>query len=163
MRLRFPDRTLRFDAGGVVIGLLLSGLGGLLLWEAHRLPQQGGYGGVGPADVPRMIGWGLLLLAAWTVLAAARGGFDPRPRQQVPAVLWIVGGLAVQLVLLPVAGFSIASGILFACTARGFGQKKLWISLPAGILFALLVYGLFDGILSLNLPSGLPERLLYGG
>ncbi|MWP39430.1 tripartite tricarboxylate transporter TctB family protein [Rhodobacter sphaeroides] len=163
MRHRFPDSPRRPDRAAVVIGLLLAGVGGLLLWEAHRLPQQGGYGGVGPADVPRMIGWGLMALAVWTVVEAIRGGFEPRPRQQVPAVLWIVGGLAAQLLLLPVAGFSIASGVLFACTARGFGERRLWIALPAGLIFALLVYGLFDGILSLNLPSGPPERLIYGG
>lgn len=163
MSRQFPDRPRRPDAAAAVIAVVLTALGGLLLWEGSRLPQQGGYAGVGPADVPKLIGWGLLGLSAWTLVEALRGGFDPRPRQQVPAVLWILGGLAAQLLLLPLAGFSVAGGLLFACTARGFGKRQVWLTLPAGFLFALAVYGVFDRLLSLNLPAGLPERLIFGG
>ncbi|MBZ4689419.1 MAG: family transporter, small (4 TMs) inner rane subunit [Cereibacter sp.] len=163
MSLHFPEKPRRPDGAAFVIAAGLAALGALLVWEGNRLPQLGGYAGVGPADVPKLVGWCLVALAGWTVVAAFRGAFPERPRQQVPPLLWIIGGLAAQLVLLPAAGFSIATGILFACTARGFGKRQLWISLPVGLAFSLAVYGVFDRVLELNLPAGLPETLLYGG
>jgi putative tricarboxylic transport membrane protein len=78
-------------------------------------------------------------------------------------ILFIIGGLALQLALLHVLGFSIASGLLFACTAAAFGKRNFAISLPAGIAFALGVYGVFDQLLKLNLPAGFLETLIFGG
>ena len=54
--------------------------------------------------------------------------------------LWIVGGLVAQMLLLKTAGFSIATGVLFACAARGFGRGPLWMTVPVGIVFALVVW-----------------------
>ena len=153
----------RPDGAAFVIAAALAGFGLLLLWDASRIPDKAGYSGVGPGDIPRLIGWGLLALAAWTGLAAWRAEFDPRPKQQVGPLVWIVGGLAVQLALLNVAGFAIASGLLFACTAAAFGKRNLVLTVPVGIVFALLVYGVFDGLLKLNLPAGPLERLIFGG
>ncbi len=50
---------------------------------------------------------------------------------------WIVGGLVLQLLLLKPLGFSIATGLLFALTAAGFGKRKLWITIPVGIVLCL--------------------------
>ena len=77
-------------------------------------------------------------------------------------MLWVVGGLGAQLILIGPLGFSIATGILFAFTAAAFGYRKLWISLPIGIATATVVYGVFDRLLQLNLPTGLLETLIYG-
>jgi len=40
-------------------------------------------------------------------------------------VLWIVGGLLAQIALIKLTGFSIATGVLFAMTARGMGRVSL--------------------------------------
>jgi putative tricarboxylic transport membrane protein len=153
----------RPDGAAFVIAAALAGFGLLLLWEAARIPDKAGYSGVGPGDIPRLIGWGLLVLAAWTGLAAWRAEFEERPKQQIGPLVWIVGGLAAQLVLLNLAGFAIASGLLFACTAAAFGKRNLLLTIPVGIVFALAVYGVFDGLLKLNLPAGPLERLIFGG
>ena len=58
-----------------------------------------------------------------------------RSRTSAP-MLWIVGGLAAQMLLLKTAGFSIATGLLFAATARGFGRGPLWLTIPVGIVFS---------------------------
>jgi putative tricarboxylic transport membrane protein len=78
-------------------------------------------------------------------------------------ILYILGGLALQLALLHPLGFSIASGLLFACTAAAFGKRNVALTLPIGIGFALVVYGVFDQLLKLNLPAGVPETLIFGG
>lgn len=157
------DRTRRPDGAAFVIAAGLAVVGLVLLFEAARIPDMAGYAGIGPADVPRLIGWGLLGLSVWTVIDGMRGGFDPRPRQQPVPVFWILAGLVLQLVLLPFAGFSVASGLLFACTARGFGQRRLTLTVPVGIAFAAAVYGVFDRLLQLNLPAGPLELLVFGG
>jgi putative tricarboxylic transport membrane protein len=158
-----PEKGRRPDWAAFVIAAILAAIGALLLWEGARLPEAGGYSGVGPGDVPRLLGWCGLGLAAWTALSAIKGDFDTRPRQQPVPVLWIVGGLLAQLILLKPAGFAIASGILFACTARAFGQRRTVLALIIGIVFATAVYGVFDRVLKLNLPAGPLETLIYGG
>ena len=157
------DRTRRPDGAAFFIAAGLAALGGLLIWDAARIPDLSGYAGIGPADVPRLIGWGVLGLSVWTVVDGLRGGFDPRPRQQPVPVFWILAGLVLQLVLLPFAGFSVASGLLFACTARGFGERRLILTVPVGIAFAAVIYGVFDRLLQLNLPAGPLELLVFGG
>jgi putative tricarboxylic transport membrane protein len=116
----------------------------MILRDAAGLKQDGGYAGVGPADVPRLIAYGLLLLAGLTVVAGLKGDL-PRPPRQAPApVLWIMGGLVGQLALLHVAGFVISGAILFGMTARGFGQKPLWRTCWWGFVLAFVIYGVFD-------------------
>ena len=85
------------------------------------------------------------------------------PRQNPVPLLLIGGGLALQIALLQVIGFSLATGLLFAATAAAFGKRNLLVSLPIGVAFALGIYGIFDGLLRLNLPGGPLETLIYGG
>lgn len=154
--LRRPDRAALWIAGGLAL------FGGVILQDAFRLGEAGGYSQVGPATVPEVVGFGLIGLAIWTVIEALRGDFPGRPRQQPAPVLWIVGGLAAQLLLLNIAGFAIATGILFACTARGFGKRNLALTLPVGIAVSLVVWLIFSQILQLHLPAGPLERGVLG-
>ncbi|MFM2355515.1 MAG: hypothetical protein RLZZ528_1251 [Pseudomonadota bacterium] len=156
-----PER--RPAGAAFVIAAGLAGLAVLLLWDAAGLKQDGGYSGVGPADVPRIIAVGLLLLAGFTALAGVRGDL-PKPPPQAPApVLWILAGLGLQLALLHVAGFVIAGAILFGFTARGFGRRPLWLTTGVGLGIAAVIYVVFDRLLKLNLPGGPLEQLFFGG
>ncbi|GAJ91960.1 hypothetical protein RRH01S_03_00280 [Rhizobium rhizogenes NBRC 13257] len=76
-------------------------------------------------------------------------------------MVWIVGGLAAQMLLLKPLGFSIATGLLFAATAAAFGKRKLWISIPLGIALCLGVWLIFSGLLQLSLPAGPLEHLFW--
>lgn len=151
----------RVDPSGLAVALGLLALAGVLWWDAGRLPEARGYAGMGPADTPRVVGAGLALLGLWAAWEAVRAPEAPSPRQDVPALLWIVGGLGLQLLLLRSAGFSIAGGLLFACVAAAFGRRRLWVTIPIGIVFALAVFGVFALLLQLNLPAGPLERLLF--
>ena len=161
IRHEHPERRPQWAAFIIAAGL--AGLAGLLLWDASGLKQDGGYSGVGPADVPRMVAYGLLILSALTVVTGLKGKL-PRPARQAPApVLWILGGLGLQLVLLHVIGFILSGAILFGFTARGFGQKPLWRNMAVGLGLAMVIYGVFDRLLRLNLPGGPLEKLVFGG
>ena len=154
---RRPSWAAFIVAGG------LAALAAVMLWDASLLKQDGGYAGVGPADVPRLIAYGLLALSAATVVAGLRGDVPRAPKQAPAPVLWMLAGLIAQLVLLHPAGFAIASGMLFGFTARAMGRKPLWLTCGVGFLMALVVYGIFDRLLKLDLPAGPIERLIFGG
>jgi putative tricarboxylic transport membrane protein len=144
-----PERRPRWAAFIIAAGL--AGLAALILVDAAALKQDGGYAGVGPADVPRIIAYGLLALAVMTVVAGLKGDL-PRPPRQAPApVLWIMGGLLGQVALLHIVGFVISGALLFGMTGA------------VGFVLALVIFGVFDRILKLNLPGGPLEMLIFRG
>ena len=153
----------RRDWAALAIAAFLAVVAGVMLWDSARLADLGGYSGVGPATIPRVVAFCLLGLAVWTVAAGLRGDFPERPAQSPQPVLWIVAGLALQLILLKPLGFSIATGILFAFTARAFGKRNLAMTLPIGIVFAFAVWVVFSQLLMLHLPAGPLERLFFPG
>ncbi|SSC67268.1 tripartite tricarboxylate transporter TctB family protein [Ciceribacter selenitireducens] len=152
-------KTRRPDGAALVIALVLAGLAALIFWDVDRLGDVVGYSPVGPATVPQWIAFGLVGLAVWTAVAAFRRDFPEREHQEIAPVAWIIGGLAGQMLLLPTLGFSIATGVLFAATARAFGKRQLWFSLPLGIAICLAVWLVFALLLQLSLPAGPLEHL----
>jgi putative tricarboxylic transport membrane protein len=156
------DDKRRPDRAALAIGVVLALVAILMLWDTWRSTAGFSSDPIGPKGFPYLVGVCLLGLAVWTVIAALNGDFPEREQQQLPPMLWIVGGLAAQMLLLNVAGFSIATGLLFAATACAFGKRKFWVTIPIGILFAFCVWILFSQGLQLALPSGPLERLLFG-
>jgi putative tricarboxylic transport membrane protein len=150
----------RPDRAALVFAACLGIAGIVILWQTAMMPVAANYARVGPTTFPYVISMGLLGLAVWTVIAAVRGEFPEREPQRAGPVLWIVGGLAAQMLLLKVAGFSIATGLLFAATARGFGRGPLWLTVPLGIVIAFVIWIIFAKGLQLSLPAGLIERFV---
>ena len=114
---------------------------------------------VGPKTFAYIIAGGLFILAVWTAFEAWRGDFPDREAQDLPPMLWIIGGLTVQLLTMKTVGFSIATGLLFAATAKGFGKGPLWMTVPIGIVFSFVVWIVFAKGLQLSLPAGPFEQL----
>jgi putative tricarboxylic transport membrane protein len=153
------SRRRRPDRGGLVIAAGLAGLALVIFRDASHLRPASGYAGIGPAAFPTVVATGLVTLAAATALSAWRAGFPPRASDRLEPIAWIVGGLVAQLLLLKLAGFSIATGLLFAATARGFGRGPLWMTIPIGIALALAIFVIFSLGLKLSLPAGPLEHL----
>lgn len=154
-------QTRRPDWAALTIAAVLAVIAGLIFWDVSRLIGLAGYSQVGPTTVPYAIACCLIGLAVWTAAEALRGDFPERDHQEIGPVAWIVGGLVAQMLLLNTLGFSIATGILFALTARGFGKRKLWLSVPIGIAFSFVVWVIFAKLLQLSLPAGPLERLFF--
>ena len=148
------------DRAGLVIAVLLGLLAAVIFYETRAMKVTALYARVGPTTFPYVIATVLAALAVGTALSALRGGFPEREPERLAPILWIVGGLALQLLLLKPAGFSIATGCLFALTARGFGRGPLWLTIPIGIVFSLAVWLVFSRLLMLSLPAGPLERLI---
>ena len=159
---RSSDHSLRRpDWAALAVAVALLGIAGVIFFDVGRLQTGNGYSGIGPATVPNGIALCLVGLAIWTVVSAFRGDFPEREHQELSPVAWIVGGLAAQMLLLTSAGFSIATGILFAMTAAGFGKRRFWMSVPAGIALSFAVWIVFARFLQLSLPAGPLERLFF--
>jgi putative tricarboxylic transport membrane protein len=151
----------RPDRAAMAIGVALGVLGLLVGWDASHV-GGGAYARVGPATFPYVIALALVGLSVWTVIEAWRGKFPERDHDEIGPIVWIVGGLAAQLILLNTAGFAIATGLLFAATARAFGKRELWMTIPIGILLSLGIWLVFTQILRLALPRGPLENLVLG-
>jgi putative tricarboxylic transport membrane protein len=151
----------RPDRAALVIAPVLFIIAAVIWWDAGRLAEMSNYSRIGPATVPHVVAIGLALLAIWTAFEAWRGDFPEREPIEVQPVVFIVAGLAGQMLLLKTAGFSIATGVLFALTAFGFGRRKLWISLPIGIALSFVVFIIFGRFLQLSLPAGPLEHLFF--
>ena len=153
----------RPDGAAFIVAALLAIFGAMLLWDAGRLPEAAGYAGIGPAAMPKVVGWCLIALAALTAASGLKRPLADVPRQNPVPLLWIGGGVVVQIALLHVIGFVLATAILFAATARAFGERRSLLGLAVGLGLALVVYGIFDRLLQLNLPAGPLEMLIFGG
>lgn len=149
----------RPDRAALAIAAVLSAIAAVIFFDVARVKGAAGYSQVGPATVPEWIAFGLIGLAVWTVIEAFRGDFPERERQEFGPVVWVVAGLAAQMLLLKTAGFSIATGVLFALVAAGFGRRKLWLTIPLGVIFCLGIWLIFAGLLQLSLPAGPLEHL----
>ena len=150
---RRPDRAVLVIAAVLMVVAIGIGYGTM---------QQGGVAGyspVGPKTVPYIIAAALAGLSIMTAIAGLRGDFPEREEQNVPPILWILGGLAIQMLTMKTVGFSLATGVLFAATAKGFGRGPLWLTLPVGVVFSFIVWFIFSKGLQLSLPAGPFERL----
>lgn len=150
------------DKSVLVIAAGLALLAGVIAWSTASMGGGGAYSRVGPTTFPYVIAGVLLVLAVCTAVAGMRGTFPKREPEKAAPVLWIVGGLVGQMLLLKVAGFSIATGILFAATARGFGRGPLWLTFPIGVVLSFVVWFIFAKGLQLTLPAGPFETLITG-
>ncbi|MCS0493920.1 tripartite tricarboxylate transporter TctB family protein [Ancylobacter sp. MQZ15Z-1] len=156
-----PDRSARrgADKAGFAIAFGLALLSLVVGWDAWRLSQINVYSAIGPAAFPTIIAGGLALLAVATAVEAIREGALERPRDEPVPMAWVLGGLIGQIILLPFLGFSIATGWLFAATAKGFGRGPVWAHFLAGTAMCLVIYLIFAKGLQLSLPAGPIERL----
>lgn len=150
----------RPDGAALVIAAVLAIIGAVFIWQTSMMRVPPIQAKVGPTVFPYVIATGLILLSIGTVVSAFRNAFPERDQQNYIPALWILSGLIGQILLLGWAGFSIATGVLFAFTAKGFGRGPLWQTLPIGIVFAFAVWFVFSRGLQLSLPTGPLERLV---
>jgi putative tricarboxylic transport membrane protein len=147
------------DVAVLVIAAMLALVALVIFWQTRAMPVAAQYARVGPTTLPYVVSGALFLLAIGHVLSAFRGAQPARSADRRGPMLWIIGGLVLQMLLLKVAGFSIATGFLFAFTARGFGRGPLWMTVPIGIVISLVIWLIFSGLLNLSLPAGPLEQL----
>src|SRR5262245_41655419 len=109
------------DKAAFAVAAVLAALAAVIVWDAaHLNANVASYSLIGAAAFPYTIAGLLAAAAIGTAAAALRGEFPDREPLELDRLGWILGGLILQVALLRIAGFSIATGFLFAFTARGF-------------------------------------------
>jgi putative tricarboxylic transport membrane protein len=156
-----PRRAGGPDRPALVIAALLALVAAVIFWQTSGMRVAGQQTKVGPTTLPYLVAAALALLAVGHVVSAFRHGFPARDADRPGPMLWIIGGLALQMLLLKTAGFSIATGLMFAFAVRGFGRGPLWMTIPIGVAFSLAVWLVFAGLLNLSLPAGPLEHLFF--
>lgn len=157
----------------VAVSIAVLALGAVAGVVAFALPGAGGYARVGPNVVPKAVAAGLVVLGAWLLHDALRGGWrapvpdDPAERGDhafVPAAFgWVLAGLLAQLALVRDAGFPVAAAALFACVARGFGSTRPLRDALVGLAIGIAAFLFFARLLGVGLPAGWLGPLLGGG
>jgi putative tricarboxylic transport membrane protein len=142
--------------------------GALVAVTALVMPSEAGYGGVGPAFVPLVVGVLLLACGAVLGLQAASGGFrDLEPpagaaRGDWRAFAWVSAGLVANALLITRIGFVPGCALCYVLAVRGLrlaqGQADRrpvrWLAdAGAGVALSLPVYLLFTKLLAISLPG----------
>jgi len=157
---------LRPGIGETIIAAGVLVLAAVITWQTAIIPVSPIYAKVGPTIVPHITALGLAGFGLLLLYSALRGGWQPEEEKEItpdrPALLWVTTGLALNVLLISYAGFTIASVVLFICVARGFGSKAILRDAGIGAAFALIAYFGFAQTLGINIGAGILENALNG-
>jgi putative tricarboxylic transport membrane protein len=146
-------------AGQLVVSALVLALGIAVAAGAGLLPEAAGYARVSVRLFPGLIAAGLIGAGVLLVREAVAGGFrnvadEARERPDWHAFAWISAGVVAHMVLVAGIGFVLASALLYAAAARGFGSARPLRDIFTGIVLGAAVFLLFTQGLTLALPWG---------
>lgn len=144
------------------VGLGVVALAAVVAWQTTLIPENAIYAKVGPKVFPWISAALLLVMGLLLTLTGLRGGWEHEEAGETdwPSLLWLLGGLLLNVVLISHAGFIIAGTLLFICTARAFGSTAPLRDGAIGFLLAVVTYTGFDRILGYKIGSGFVETLI---
>lgn len=149
-----------------VVGLSLAALTAGLAAGLPFIDSQGGYAGLSPRFLPTVVCVGLGICALMVFLrpdalpAAEPSEPDAGPDRTgsahaaAPAagrLAWVGGGLVAHAALIGVIGFVLASALLMACAARGFGSRRPLRDVLVGLAIALPLWFVFARVFQVGL------------
>lgn len=149
----------RPDKPALLVGVLLLAVAAIVGHDASNQTITSNYG-LGPTAMPYVVCAGLVMLGLAHLVVAFREGL-PRPEEaDRGALLWIAAGLAGLIASIALGGgFVLATTLVFACTARGFGRRAFLVDAIIGFVLGLAIFLIFAKLLTLLLPSGPFEQL----
>ena len=148
--------------GATAVGLAVLTLAAVVGWQTTVIPTNALYAQVGPKAIPWIATAMLAVLGALLTLRGLRGGWalEEHGTPRLWGFAWLLLGLALNVTLIGVAGFIVASTLLFVCTALAFGSRSVLRDAAIGFALALVAYVGFDRVLGYKIGSGLIEGLL---
>ena len=148
--------------GDTAVGLAVLALAAVMAWQITVIPANAVYAKVGPTVIPWIATGMLAILGALLTVEGLLGGWEhERPGALNASGLgWLLLGLALNVTLIGVAGFIIASTLLFVCTARAFGSRSILRDAAIGFTLGFAAYVGFDRVLGYKIGSGLIEGFL---
>jgi putative tricarboxylic transport membrane protein len=146
----------------VAVGLGVCALALIVAWQTTLIPDNAVYAKVGPKVIPWLTTAMLGVLGVALTFQGWRGGWDHSEAGQLDyrSLGLLLLGLVLNVALIDVAGFIIASMVLFLLTARAFGSRHVARDAGIGFVLATIAYIGFDRVLGYRIGSGLIERFL---
>jgi putative tricarboxylic transport membrane protein len=146
----------------VAVGLGVCVLALVVGWQTTLIPDNAVYAKVGPKVIPWLATGLLGVLGVALTLQGWRGGWEHEDAGALDyaSLGLMVLGLVLNVALIDVSGFIIASTVLFALTARAFGSRRSLRDAVIGFALATIAYIGFDRVLGYRIGSGLVERFL---
>ena len=148
---------------GVLVGAAIVLFSAILAWRTSLIPSGAIYAEIGPRIIPWMVTV-LLGVLGISITAEAYFGFWHVEKEHGEfdrkSLAWIALGLGLNVALIGVLGFILASTVLFVCAARAFGSTRPLRDAGIGFALALTAYAGFDRLLGYQIGSGLIENLI---
>lgn len=150
---------------GIGIGTML--FAAIVGWQTSVIASGASYAQVGPDVFPWAIaallaalGLALAFQAAFVGGAQTAGDERDQPAIDLRGALFMLLGLALNVLLIDRIGFILASTALFVCTARAFASNNPLRDAAIGFTLAFVAYIGFDRVLGYKIGSGLIEGLI---
>ena len=149
--------------GEASVAVAVLALAGIIVWQAGTIPSPL-YAQLGPRVAPYIVGAGLAILGAALLVAALTRRWRAEPEEDgapdLPALAWLSAGLVLNVLLIQPLGFVLASTILFAFVARGFGSTRWLRNAAIGLAIALLAFVGFEKVLGIHVGAGILDGVL---
>ena len=104
-----------------------------------------------PYLMPLMLGIGFVLLGLWGMLSPNPQGEKSAPQLSRRMIL-VLAMVVIYVILLPVLGFVLATGLALLALTRYLGEKRLWVNLTLSFGVSVGLYLLFARLLHVLLP-----------
>lgn len=139
-----------------VIGAALVAVLAVITLVGGLTTPDPGFGVVGPAVLPTIIGVLMLATALWLAVDVARGAQPPRtePLDRRPFAFSVAATAAFLFAFVPL-GFVISAAAFLIAQARILGSRHLVRDIIASLAFIVGLYVLFVRFLTIALPKGL--------
>lgn len=146
----------------MAVGLGVCVLALVVGWQTTLIPDNAVYAKVGPKVIPWLATSVLGVLGVALTFQGWRGGWDNGEAGALDyrSLGILLLGLVLNVTLIDVAGFIIASTVLFLLTARAFGSRHILRDAAIGFVLTTIAYIGFDRVLGYRIGSGLIERFL---
>ena len=147
----------------VALGGIVSAFAAIVAWQTTLIPLNAIYAKVGPTFIPWLVSGMLGALGLVLVVQGLRGGW---PHDEEVGELdwhglsWMMAGLAANIALIDIAGFILASSLMFVLIARAFKSERPLRDAAYGFTMALIAYVGFDRVLGYKIGEGLIERFI---
>jgi putative tricarboxylic transport membrane protein len=148
---------------GIFVGAAIIFFAAFLARQTALIPSGAIYAEVGPTIVPWIV-TALLAALGIAIIIESTFGFWHVDREHGTfdraSLVWIALGLGLNVALIGIIGFILASATLFVCTARAFGSARPLRDAGIGFAVALIAYTGFDRLLGYQIGDGLIENLI---
>lgn len=147
----------------VALGLGVTVFAIIIGWQTAQIPLNAIYAKVGPNIIPWMVTGLLGVLGVVLTFQGLTGGWAHEQEHgelDWPSLGWLLGGLLANAALIEIAGFILASTLLFTFTARAFNSRRPVRDAAVGFVLALIAYVGFDRVLGYKIGEGLIERFI---